>query len=57
VLRLRSLYLRGTSVTDATVPGLKQHKDLMTLDLRGSHITDAGVKELRKALSKAKIDR
>ena len=54
---LQTLRLRDTKVTDVGLAHLKGLTKLRFLDLGKTAVTDAGIKELQKALPKAKIAR
>jgi hypothetical protein len=43
---IRSLDLHGTTISDETLTGLNEAKELMFLDLHGTKITDDGLKSL-----------
>ena len=48
-LRLQSLVLDGTRITDAAIPQLGRQPDLVSLHLHGTKITDATLASLTKA--------
>lgn len=54
--KLESLDVRSTSVSDKSVPVLKQFPQLTLLRVQGSAITDQGRNEIRQSLPNCKFD-
>lgn len=54
--KLEAIDIRSTSVSDSSVPVLKQFPQLTLLRVHGSAITDQGRNEIRKALPNCKFD-
>jgi hypothetical protein len=53
---LRSLYLRGTQVTDDGLANLREFTNLRSLDLSGTKITDSGLTQLRGLTNLQSLD-
>jgi len=54
--KLESLDVRSTSVSDKSVPVLKQFSQLTLLRVQGSAITEQGRNEIRQSLPNCKFD-
>ena len=54
--KLESLDVRNTSVSDKSIPVLKQFPQLTLLRVQGSAITEQGRNEIRQSLPNCKFD-
>lgn len=52
---LKSLFLVGTRITDASIPHLKKLKNLQRLDITGTKISEQGKRDLQTPMPELKI--